>query len=70
MFGLASAVFGVLVALAGVAHASERLSESPLGSLFQNFNADLPVDPDGQRGPKRVAGYFKLDRTVVRCPSC
>jgi hypothetical protein len=47
------------------AHASGRLREVPSVSARPG-GPDLPVDPKGEHGPVRTAGYFKLNRTVVR----
>ena len=41
-----------------------RLSETDLD--LELMGKKLPVDPDGSDGPKRVAGYFALNRTEVR----
>eukprot|EP00892_Ulva_mutabilis_P009381 jgi/Ulvmu1/6815/UM031_0019.1 len=40
---------------------SPRLREVDLD--LELLGHDLPVDPDGSHGPKRVAGYFALNRT-------
>eukprot|EP00892_Ulva_mutabilis_P009376 jgi/Ulvmu1/6810/UM031_0013.1 len=41
--------------------ASPRLRERELD--MHNLGHKLPIDPDGSDGPKRIAGYFALNRT-------
>lgn len=45
-----------------------RLRETDLN--LQLMGHRLPVDPEGTDGPKRVAGYFALNRTEVCNPPC
>jgi hypothetical protein len=63
----------LLVALAAgilsqCAVASFRLRETSLDldqMLLKTDNSVNPVDPDGDHGPKRLAGFFRLNRTEV-----
>ena len=52
---------------ASLVTASVRIRETPLKLPGLNLESVSPVDPDGEHGPKRTAGYFKLNRTSVRC---
>jgi hypothetical protein len=67
----------LLVALAAgilsqCAVASFRLRETSLDigqMLLKTDNSINPVYPDGHHGPKRLAGFFKLNRTEVSATS-
>jgi hypothetical protein len=64
----------VLVALAAgilsqCAVASFRLRETSLDLDQMLLKTDNSVNPDGHHGPKRLAGFFKLNRTEVSATS-
>lgn len=63
---IAAAAFAAVTWHASASVGSSRLREIDLD--FELLGHDLPVDPDGNHGPKRVAGYFALNRTEARCP--
>jgi hypothetical protein len=42
------------------------LRERPLDLETMKLGTSIPVDPSGKHGPKRVAGYYSLNRTKVR----
>lgn len=60
------AAFAAVTCEASVASRSEhpRLNEIELD--LELMGHKLPIDPDGTDGPKRIAGYFALNRTEVR----
>lgn len=60
----ASAAFAALTGHVSASAAHPRLRETNLDLDLMGHR--LPVDPDGSHGPKRVAGYFALNRTQVR----
>ena len=57
----------VAAAMCGLTAASSRLRETPLNLQKMRLEGVDPVDPDGDHGPKRIAGFFELNRTEVRC---
>lgn len=63
---LFAAVAAVLCGLQCAAAASSRLRETPLNLQKMRLQGVDPVDPDGDHGPKRIAGFFELNRTEVR----
>lgn len=58
------AVFATVTCKASVASEHPRLNEIELDMELMGHK--LPIDPDGADGPKRIAGYFALNRTEVR----
>lgn len=61
---LVAAALATLQCYASASSANPRLRETDLDMNLMGHQ--LPVDPDGRDGPKRVAGYFALNRTEVR----
>lgn len=64
VFVSAVAASAALTGHVSASGAHPRLRETDLDLELMGHR--LPVDPDGSHGPKRVAGYFALNRTQVR----
>jgi hypothetical protein len=67
LFYVAQAVRIPLVPHDAVLPHTPRLRETELDVASLRLAQDLPVDPDGNHGPKRIAGYYSLKHTQV-CP--
>lgn len=66
---LFAAIAAALCGAQCVMASSSRLRETPLDLKKMLLKSVNPVDPDGDHGPKRIAGFFELNRTEVRATS-
>lgn len=60
----AATAFAAVTLQASASTGPSRLREHNID--FELLGRELPVDPDGKDGPKRVSGYFALNRTEAR----